>query len=390
MRTDSVSPIVLLRDRRARELAYQVLCVAAVAGCGWYLLSNALANLARQDIATGFGYLGREAGFIISETPIAYEPSDSYARALLVGLLNTVKVAVLSIALGTIVGTLVGIARLSSNPLLSRLMLLYVEALRNVPLLLYLFLWYSVIIFTLPPVKQAIVLLPGVYVSNSGLVAPAVVWNSGSCAVASAVVLGAAAAFGWRAISRRRRMTTGNAKAGWPIAIALFVLPIAVAALLFEISADVDWPVLGKFRLTGGAHLKPEFVALLLGLTLGASATVAEIVRSGILAIGKGQREAAKALGLPDGLIMRLVILPQALRVIVPPLTNVYVTTFKNSSLAIAIGYPDLVMVSNTIMNQTGQAIEPIALFMLVYLFLSLATSLLMNWYNGRVALKGR
>ncbi|MDH6233048.1 general L-amino acid transport system permease protein [Mesorhizobium soli] len=385
-----MSPIVLLRDQRARELAYQVVCVAAVVGCGWYLLSNALANLAHQDIATGFDYLGREAGFIISETPIAYEPSDSYGRALLVGLLNTIKVAGLSIVFGTIIGTLVGIARLSNNPLLSRLMLLYVEALRNVPLLLYLFLWYSVIIFTLPPVKQAIGLLPGVYVSNSGLAVPAVVWHSGFWAITLAAVLGAAAAFGWQALARRRRIATGNAKAGWPVAVALFVLPVVVAVLLFEISVDLDWPVLGKFRLTAGAHLKPEFVALLLGLTLGTSATVAEIVRGGILAIGRGQREAARALGLPDSLSMRLVILPQALRIIVPPLTNVYVTTFKNSSLAIAIGYPDVVMVSNTIMNQTGQAIEPIALFMLAYLFLSLATSLLMNWYNGRVALKGR
>lgn len=385
-----MSPIVLLRDRRARELAYQVICVGAVVLCGWYLLQNALANLAQQDIATGFAYLGREAGFIISETPIAYEPSDSYARAVLVGLLNTVKVSLLAIVLGTIIGTLVGIARLSKNPLLARLMLVYVEALRNVPLLLYLFLWYAAIIFTLPPVKQAITLLPGVYISNSGLVVPALTWNSGFWALAIAAVLGLAAAFAWQALARRKRIATGHARPVWPVALALFVAPLVIAALLFNVSAQLDWPELGRFRLTGGAHLKPEFVALLLGLTLGASATVAEIVRSGILAIGKGQREAAQALGLSDRLTMRLVILPQALRVIVPPLTNVYVTTFKNSSLAIAIGYPDLVMVSNNIMNQTGQAIEPIALFMLVYLFLSLATSLLMNWYNARVALKER
>ncbi|WP_378941055.1 amino acid ABC transporter permease [Mesorhizobium sp. ANAO-SY3R2] len=385
-----MSPIILLRDRRARELAYQVVCVVAVAICGWYLLQNALGNLAQQDIATGFDYLGREAGFIISETPIAYEPSHSYGRAVLVGLLNTVKVSLLAIMLGTIIGTLVGIARLSSNPLLSRLMLVYVEALRNVPLLLYLFLWYAAIIFTLPPVKQAIALLPGVYVSNSGLVVPAVVWNSGFWVLAVAVGAGLAAAFAWQATVKRRRIATGNAAPVWPIALVLLVAPVVVAAMLFNISAQLDWPELGRFRLTGGAHLKPEFVALLLGLTLGASATVAEIVRSGILAIGKGQREAAHALGLADSLTMRLVILPQALRIIVPPLTNVYVTTFKNSSLAIAIGYPDLVMISNNIMNQTGQAIEPIALFMLVYLFLSLATSLLMNWYNAHVALKGR
>lgn len=385
-----MSPIVLLRNRRVRELAYQVICVAAVVAVGWYLLSNALANLARQDIATGFGYLGREAGFVISETPIAYEPSDSYARALLVGLLNTVKVALLAIVLSTIIGTLVGIARLSSNPLLSRLMLFYVEALRNVPLLLYLFLWYSVIIFTLPPVRQAITLLPGIYVSNSGLVVPAVIWNSGFWVAVAAVAIGIAAAVIWFKVVRHRRIVTGKALPGWPVALALLVLPIVVAVLLFDISGEVDWPILGKFRLTGGAHLKPEFVALLMGLTLSASASVAEIVRSGILAIRKGQREAAKSLGLSDRQAMRLVILPQALRVIVPPLTNIYVTTFKNSSLAIAIGYPDLVMVSNTIMNQTGQAIEPIALFMLTYLVLSLATSAVMNWYNGHVALKER
>ncbi|WP_018430115.1 ABC transporter permease subunit [Hoeflea sp. 108] len=385
-----MSPIVLLRNRRVRELAYQVLCVAAVIGCGWYLLNNALANMAKQDIATGFDYLGREASFIISDTPIAFEASDSYARAMLVGLLNTVKVAVLAIVLSTIIGTFVGIARLSSNPLLSRLMLAYVEALRNVPLLLYLFLWYSVIIFTLPPVKQAITLLPGVFVSNSGLVVPAFIWNSGFWVVAAAAAIGIVAAILWQRWASRRRIATGKSVPGWPVALALVALPIAAAVLFFDVSGELDWPVLGKFRLTGGAHLKPEFVALLLGLTLGASATVAEIVRSGILAIRKGQREAAHALGLSDRLTMRLVILPQALRVIIPPLTNVYVTTFKNSSLAIAIGYPDLVMVSNTIMNQTGQAIEPIALFMLVYLLLSLATSALMNWYNGRVALKGR
>lgn len=390
LRTAGLSPTILLRDRRVRELAYQVACVAAVVACGWYLLHNALGNLAQQDIATGFGYLGREAGFIISETPIAYEPSDSYARAVLVGLLNTVKVSLLAIVLGTIIGTLVGIARLSRNPLLSRLMLVYVEALRNVPLLLYLFLWYSAIIFTLPPVKQAITLLPGVYVSNSGLVVPAVVWNSGFWALAVAVGVGLAAAFAWQGMAKRRRIATGNTKPSWPIALLLLVAPVLIASVSFDISAQLDWPELGRFRLTGGSHLKPEFVALLLGLTLGASATVAEIVRSGILAIGKGQREAAQALGLPDRQTMRLVILPQALRIIVPPLTNVYVTTFKNSSLAIAIGYPDLVMVSNNIMNQTGQAIEPIALFMLVYLFLSLATSMLMNWYNAHVALKGR
>lgn len=385
-----LSPTSLLRDRRARGIAYQVICIAAVVLAGWYLFHNASTNLARQDIATGFGYLDREAGFIISETPIAYEPTNSYGRALLVGLLNTVKVAVLAILFGTIIGTAVGIARLSSNPLLSRLMLVYVEALRNVPLLLYLFLWYSVIIFTLPPVKQAIALLPGVFLSNSGLAVPAIVWQSGFWTVAAAVVLGAVAAIAWQVGATRWRVATGKALPGWPVVLALLVVPVAVALAFLDVRWETDWPELGRFRLTGGAHLRPEFVALLLGLTLSASSSIAEIVRGGIMAIGKGQREAALALGLSSGRTMRLVILPQAFRVIVPPMTNIYVTTFKSSSLAIAIGYPDLVMVSNTIMNQTGQAIEPIALFMLVYLCLSVTTSLLMNWYNAHVALKGR
>ncbi|MGO4832078.1 amino acid ABC transporter permease, partial [Rhizobiaceae sp. 2RAB30] len=332
----------------------------------------------------------REAGFIISETPIAYEPTNSYGRALLVGLLNTVKVAVLAILFGTIIGTAVGIARLSSNPLLSRLMLVYVEALRNVPLLLYLFLWYSVIIFTLPPVKQAISLLPGVFLSNSGLAVPAIVWQSGFWTVGAATVLGVVAAIAWQVGATRRRVATGKALPGWPVVLVLLVVPVVVAVTFFDVRWETDWPELGRFRLTGGAHLRPEFVALLLGLTLSASSSIAEIVRGGIMAIGKGQREAALALGLSARRTMRLVILPQALRVIVPPMTNIYVTTFKSSSLAIAIGYPDLVMVSNTIMNQTGQAIEPIALFMLVYLCLSVTTSLLMNWYNAHVALKGR
>ncbi|MET0576220.1 MAG: ABC transporter permease subunit [Mesorhizobium sp.] len=390
MSTSGFSGLLLLRDRRIREVAYQLVCIAAVVAVGWYLFENAAANLARQDIATGFDYLSREAGFIMSETPIDYQPSDSYGRALLVGLLNTLTVALLAIVLGTVVGTLVGIARLSKNPLLSRLMLAYVEALRNVPLLLYLFLWYSAIIFTLPPVKQAIALMPGVFVSNSGLVVPAIVWQSGLWTVIATIAAGGAAALAWQAAAMRRRVRTGKAMPGWPVSLMLLALPFVIAIAVFDIRFEFDWPELGRFRLAGGAHLKPEFVALLLGLTLSASATVAEIVRSGILAIGKGQREAAQALGLSSARTMRLVILPQALMVIVPPLTNIYVTTFKNSSLAIAIGYPDLVMVSNTIMNQTGQAMEPIALFMLVYLGLSLATSLLMNWYNARVALQGR
>ncbi len=378
------------RDNRTRGILYQCLCVAGVAAGGFYLFSNVSQNLARQSIATGFSYLWREAGFVISQSPIDYQPSDSYAKALLVGILNTIRVSILASVLATIVGTLVGIGRLSSNPLLARLMLLYVEALRNVPLLLLLFLCYAVIVTILPPVRDAFQLLPFVFLSNSGLAVPSLEWSSDHTIIAAALVAGLGLAFLHARHLRRRRIESGADQSARPLVGALAIVPPALVWLVLRPELNLSLPELGRFRLAGGAHLTPEFVALLVGLALSASANVAEIVRSGILSIRKGQREAAAALGLRPSHIMRLVVLPQALRVIIPPMTSAYLNVFKNSSLAIAIGYPDVVMVSNTTMNQTGQAIEPIALFMLVYLSLSIAISLFMNWYNARVALRER
>jgi general L-amino acid transport system permease protein len=259
-----------------------------------------------------------------------------------------------------------------------------------VPLLLYLFLWYSLIILILPPVKQALNLLPGVYLSNSGLVVPAAVVESGGYALLAALAGGAAAALFIRTTATRRRIASGQSNRGGLLAIASLLTPVFLLWLANGFSVNWDFPTAGKFRLTGGLHVRPEFVALLFGLALSVSANVAEIVRAGIQAVDKGQWEASAALGLPRGKTMRLVVLPQALRIIIPPLTNTYLTVFKNSSLAIAIGYPDLVTVSNIVMNQTGQAMETIAIFMGVYLALSIAISLLMNWYNARVALKER
>lgn len=382
--------MAFLHDMRFRAFFYQVVAIGAVILVGWTMFSTASGNLAKQNIATGFDFLVRPAGFVITEAAIAFEATDTVGRAILVGIANTVKVSLLAAILGTLIGLAVGIARMSRNPLLARLALVYVELLRNVPLLLYLFLWYSLIILILPPVRQALNLLPGVYLSNSGLVVPAALVESGGGALLACLLGGAAAAFVIRRVFTQKRVATGRSNHGALIATAAFVLPALLLWLAGGVGIDWDFPTAGKFRLTGGLHVRPEFVALLFGLALSVSANVAEIVRAGIQAVSKGQWEAAAALGLARAKTMRLVVLPQALRIIIPPLTNTYLTVFKNSSLAIAIGYPDLVMVSNTVMNQTGQAIETIAIFMGVYLALSIAISLLMNWYNAHVALKER
>jgi len=279
---------------------------------------------------------------------------------------------------------------MSRNPILQRLMLGYVEALRNVPLLLYLLFWYAVIINVLPPVREALALAPHVYLSNSGLVIPSVTLESGFAFVFAAIVVGIIGAVVIRRFALRRRLATGVSNNGALVAVMFGFLPVALVLLLHGIDMTFDLPEKGRFRLTGGVQIKPEFVALLFGLSLSVSANVAEIVRAGIQAVNKGQWEAAMALGLPRRRTMRLVILPQASRLMIPPLTNTYLTVFKNSSLAIAIGYPDLVMVSNTVMNQTGQAMETIAIFMGAYLTLSIIISLFMNWYNSHVALKER
>ena len=381
--------MVNIHDRRVRAWLYQGGVILAVALIAWSMFSVASGNLARQNIVTGFGFLWRQAGFVISEVPIDYQPTDGVWIALAVGLLNTLKVSLLAAVFGTLIGLLVGIARLSPNPLLGRLALLYVEALRNVPLLLYLFLWYTVIIVALPPVKNALTLLPGFYLSNSGLAVPSVSVVSGLGLLVAALALGLAGAVGFARWQEARRLESGREGGWWPL-IAIVLAPLLLLLVSGLVTTAVDVPQAGRFRISGGLQIRPEFVALLFGLSLSVSANVAEIVRAGIQAVGKGQWEAAAALGLPRRRTMRLVILPQALRLIIPPLTNTYLTVFKNSSLAIAIGYPDLVMVSNTVMNKTGQAVETIAIFMGVYLGISIAVSLLMNWYNARATMKVR
>lgn len=371
-----------------RGILWQAALLLAVVLVGWSLYNNMIANMAARGLQFGFGFLDRSAGIPIGESAIPYTPADTYARALLVGLLNTLRVAIIGIALCTVLGVALGLARLSSNPLLRSLTGGYIEVIRNTPLVLQLVFWHSIIL-QLPSVRQALSPLPGVFLSQRGLKVPALLADPQLYAFLLAAVAGAIL---WYALLRReqaRQAATGERRSTLlPGLGALLGLPV-LSALLAG-APTVEWPELAGFNFEGGLALSPEFFALLVGLVVYTSAFVAEIVRSGIQAVHKGQWEAARALGLPGGRIMRLVILPQALRVIIPPMTSQYLNLTKNSSLAVVIGYPDLVSVANTSINQTGQAVEVISIFMAVYLVISLVTSALMNAYNRAVALKER
>ena len=376
-------------DKRVRGLFWQVLVVGLVAALVVWLWRNTVHNLDTRRISTGFGFLSREAGMPIADALIAYRPSDSYARALLAGLLNTLRVAVVGIMLATVLGTLIGVARLSRNWLLAKLAAVYVEVLRDLPLLLQIFVWY-VLLQGLPPARQALHPVPGLYLTNRGLFTPTIEWDGAHALVLLALAAGLAGSvlYGRRATALRVR--DGRPRRAWPVAVALTLgLPVIVA-LATGVSWQVSLPELRGFNFVGGATVSPEYVALLLALTTYTAAFIAEIVRAGILSVSRGQWEAAEALGLRRGSVTRLIVLPQALRVIIPPMTSQFLNLTKNSSLAVAIGYQDIVSIANTTLNQTGQAIEAIALIMAVFLTVSLGISGLMNWYNARIALVER
>jgi general L-amino acid transport system permease protein len=382
--------VPLWNDARIRGVIWQILFVGIVVALVAFLVHNTLVNLRRQNIASGFGFLDREAAFGIGESLIAYSPADTYARAFLVGLLNTLYVSALGIVLATILGTVMGIARLSSNWLIRKLAQVYVETFRNIPLLLQLFFWWAMLRVSAPAPRQAWELLPGVLVSNRGFVYPVPIAEPVHHWMLLALVLGITGAIAVSRWSKRRQALTGaQFSSGWASVALIVGLPLLVF-LAAGAPLDLDWPVLKGFNFVGGSAVSPEFAALLIGLTVYTGSFIAEIVRAGILAVSWGQSEAASALGLKPGQRMRLIVLPQALRVIVPPMTSEYLGLTKNSSLAVAIGYPDLVSIANTTMNQTGQAVEGIAMIMAVYLAISLIISLFMNLYNRSVALVER
>ena len=377
-------------DPRFRAVLYQALLIVAVLAVAAYLVDNTLDNLQRRNIRTGFGFLQQESGFYISESLIPSDAADSYGRAFVVGLLNTLKASAIGIVLATAIGLVIGLARLSANWLVARLASVYVEAVRNVPLLLQLFFWYTVITTLLPAAQQALKPLPGVFLSKSGLQFAVPAPDPINGYVAVALLVGVLAAYAYDRWARRRQEQAGRAPPRlWPCAALIVGLPLVVW-LIGGAPVVFDVPRLETFRYVGGVAVTPEFLALLLGLSIYTAGFIAEVVRSGILAVPWGQTEAARALGLRRGLVTRLVVLPQALRVIVPPLTGQYLNLVKNSTLAVAIGYPDLVSVSTTTLNQTGQAIECVTVIMAVYLAISLAIAAFMNWYNKRVALVER
>jgi general L-amino acid transport system permease protein len=375
--------------QRLSGLLWQILVVGiAIAVVGW-LWSNALHNLSVRRISTGFAFLGREAGMPIADSWLAYSPKDPYARAFLVGIVNTLRVAVIGIVLATVLGTLIGIARLSSNWLLSRLSAVYVEVLRDVPLLLQLLFWY-VLMQGLPAARTAFKPIDGVYLSNRGLVLPSIPIGEANLWVVGAAVLGLIALHFIRRRLIAQQMADGRARHAWPYALGLLVALPALLSWVLGASWTIAMPELRGFNFVGGLTLAPEYFALLISLVTYTSAFIAEIVRSGIQAVDKGQWDAAKALGLRRSFVLRHIVLPQALRVIIPPMTSQYLNLTKNSSLAVAVGYQDVVSIANTTLNQTGQAIEAIALIMMVFLTISLGISLFMNWYNARIALVER
>jgi general L-amino acid transport system permease protein len=380
--------VAFYNDPRVRAVFYQVLVVLLVALGGAYLVQNTMANLARLGVASGFGFLARPAGFDIGQSLIDYSAQGSFGRAFVVGFLNTLLVAVVGIVFATIIGFFMGIARLSRNWLLSTIASVYIEIVRNIPLLLQLLLVYAVIIHFLPQPRESVSLL-GVLLNTGGLFLPRPVPQPGFGVVAVIWLLALAAIPIVLKMAARRRELTGKPVRTGPVLAGLLLL-IPLSYFVMGQPLGLDLPVMGRFRPTGGFVVQPEFVALVVGLAIYTGAFIAEIVRSGILAVSKGQWEAASSLGLSRGHTLRLIVVPQALRVIIPPQTNQYLNLTKNSSLAVAIGYPDFFNVAGTINNQTGQAVEVVAITMGVYLALSLLTSVFMNWYNNRMALVER
>ena len=385
------APVVFYNDPRVRSIAYQIALFAAVAFLVYGAASNAIENLARARIASGFGFWNNVAGFDISQTLIEYSSRGStYGRAFCVGLLNTLLVAGVGIIFATILGFVVGISRLSSNWLLAKVAGCYVEIIRNLPLLLQLLFWYNAVLKTLPDIRESIA-VGGVFLNNRGLFLPTPIFKSGFGAVEIALLAGIVGTIVFRVWARRRQQQTGRQAPVLLVTLALVIgLPLAIFVLA-GLPLGFEFPQAGRFNITGGTEVLPEFVALLFGLSIYTAAFIAEVVRAGILAVSRGQTEAAYSLGLKPGPTLRLIVVPQAMRVIIPPLTSQYLNLTKNSSLAVAIGYPDLVQVfTGTVLNQTGQAVEVVAITMLVYLVISLTTSLLMNIYNRRMALVER
>ncbi len=379
-----------LGNATLRAVIYQVVFVIVLVALGWWIVNNTIDNLRELEIQAGFGYLSEEAGMPISDTLVSYAETDTYFRAFIVGVLNTLKVAAVGVVLATILGTIVGVSRLSHNWLVAKLASIYVETVRNIPLLLQLFFWYSLITAILPENSDPFFLTSTVVLSKAGLLYPVPVPHFGWLLAVIGIVVAIGIAFYLKRLAHKRQDQTGQPMSIWYwVILALIVCPAAGWAISGA-PTEFIYPEINRFGVRGGGSISPEFMALLLGLVIYTAGFIAEIVRSGIQAISHGQTEASFALGLTRGQTLRLVTLPQAMRVIIPPMTSQYLNLTKNSSLAVAIGYQELVSITNTTLNQTGQAIEPLALAMAIYMTISLSISMFMNWYDKKIALKER
>jgi general L-amino acid transport system permease protein len=386
------APVAFYNDPKVRSIAYQVALCAGVGFLVYGAASNAITNLERAHIASGFGFWNTTAGFDISQALIEYNSqASSYGRAFWVGLLNTLLVAGIGILIATILGFVIGIARLSTNWLVAKVAGGYVETIRNIPLLLQLLFWYNAVLKALPEMRDSYKITGGIFLNNRGLFIPQPVLGEGFRWVLIALVAGIIGSIVFYVWARRRQEQTGQQAPVFSVALALVIgLPLLASALT-GFPLTFEYPQAGRFNISGGIEVLPEFAALLFGLSIYTAAFIAEVVRAGILAVSHGQTEAAYSLGLRSGPTLRLIVVPQAMRVIIPPLTSQYLNLTKNSTLAVAIGYPDLVQVfTGTVLNLTGQAVEVVAITMAVYLAISLTTSLLMNLYNRRVALVER
>jgi general L-amino acid transport system permease protein len=378
-------------DPRVRGAVFQALLISFLIWFGWTIFQNTLHNMESRGITTGFDFLSNPAGFEILMSLVPYDSNDTYGRTFIVGLLNTVLVSIVGIFFATILGFVMGVARLSKNWLIAKVATVYVETLRNIPLLLQIFFWYFAVLQPLPGPRQSLAVAETFFVNNRGLYVPAPVTGDGFAAVIVALLVGIIGSFFLVKWARKRFEATGQpfpslyASLGLIIGLPLVVFVLAGSPLTWEM------PALKGFNFKGGVQIIPEFIALLLALSTYTAAFIAEIVRAGILAVPHGQTEAANALGIKKSVTLRQIIIPQAMRVVIPPLTSQYLNLAKNSSLATAIGYPDIVSVfMGTTLNQTGQAVEIVAMTMAVYLTISLILSFAMNWYNQAMALKER
>jgi general L-amino acid transport system permease protein len=377
------------RSQAFRGLLYQIIAVVIIGGVAWWLATNTAENMRVRGIKSGFDFLTQPAGFDIGESLSKFDSNDPYWKAFLIGVSNTLRVAIIGIILTTILGTLIGVGRFSRNGLVRGLCQAYVELFRNVPVLLQLLMWYLLFTEFLPDVTEA-KRIGDIYLSKGGITFPKPIWESGHLFGLFGLLAGCVVAWFYRRWARLKFEATGQVRSMFWVPVAIVLAVGILGWLVGGAPSQFAVPTKGEFAIEGGGALTPEFMAVLLGLTLYTAAFVAEVVRSGISSVARGQSEAAQALGLAKGQEMQQVLLPQALRVIIPPMTNQFLNLTKNSSLAVAIGYPDVVSISNTALNQTGRAVECIALIMLVYLTTSLLTSFFMNWYNAKSAIKER